>query len=38
MGHLLFWILHIAAILFGFVWLVFTIPMHLIYSAIRSKK
>ena len=32
MGHLLFWILHIAAIIFGIVGLIVTIPLHLIYS------
>ena len=33
MGHLLFWILHFFAFMFGFVLLVVTIPLHLIYSA-----
>ena len=32
MGHFLFWILHIAALLFGIVGLIVTIPLHLIYS------
>jgi hypothetical protein len=37
MGHLLFIILHILALLFGFVGLILTIPLHLIYSAIDKK-
>lgn len=36
MGHLIFIILHIMAVLFGFVFLFITIPAHLIYSAIKS--
>ena len=38
MGHLLFLVLHVAAVLFGFVLLVVTIPSHLIYAAIKSNK
>jgi len=37
MGHLIFILLHIAAILFGFVFLFFTIPLHLIYAVMRRK-
>ena len=38
MGHLLFIILHIVAILFGVVWLIVTIPLHLIYGAVSGRK
>jgi len=38
MGHFLFTIIHIACILFGLIGLVVSIPLHLIYSAIRKKK
>lgn len=38
MGHLIFIILHIIALIFGFVFLIVTIPAHLIYAAIGSKK
>jgi hypothetical protein len=38
MGHLVFLILHIAAFLFGCVFLFLTIPLHCIYSAISNKK
>ena len=34
--HLIFIILHIVAICFGFVFLIITIPTHAIYSAITS--
>ena len=37
MGHLLFIILHVIAILFGFVFLIITIPLHLIYAAVGKK-
>lgn len=33
MGHLIFWLLHIAAVIFGFWALVVTVPLHLIYSS-----
>ncbi len=33
----MFWILHILAILFGFVFLFVTIPAHLIYIAISKR-
>ena len=32
MGHFLFWILHVSAIIFGVVGLIVTIPLHLIYG------
>jgi hypothetical protein len=38
MGHLLFFILHFAAVAFGFVFLFITIPAHLIYSALKGRK
>jgi len=39
MGHLLFTILHVMAILFtGFIFLMATIPLHLIYSAVKGNK
>jgi len=37
-GHLLFVLLHLLALVFGVFWLVFTIPLHLIYGAISSRK
>ena len=37
MGHFIFIILHLIAILFGFVFLFITIPLHLIYAVQRSK-
>ena len=37
MGHLLFIILHVIATLFGFVFLIITIPLHLIYAAVGKK-
>lgn len=36
MGHLVFIILHIISVLFGFVFLIVTIPAHLIYGAVVS--
>ena len=39
MANLFFIILHICAVLFGVVWLVFTVPFHLIYlNSKKSKK
>ena len=38
MGHLLFCVLHIFAILLGFVFLFVTIPAHIIYSAVNKRK
>lgn len=38
MGHLLFCILHLAALLFGVVGLFITIPLHLIYAALNKKR
>jgi len=37
MGHFIFWLLHLAAIVFGFVFLFITVPLHLIYMA-RHKR
>jgi predicted amidophosphoribosyltransferase len=36
-GHLLFLILHVCALLFGMLALLVTIPLHLIYAVVRSK-
>ncbi|WP_083777260.1 double zinc ribbon domain-containing protein [Desulfohalobium retbaense] len=33
MGHFIFIMLHLIAVLFGFVFLIITIPLHLIYSS-----
>jgi hypothetical protein len=38
MGHLVFFVLDLIALLAGFVFLFITIPAHLIYAAIRSRK
>lgn len=38
MGHLIFVILHATALLFGAVLLFLTIPAHLVYAAVRTKK
>jgi len=38
MGHLIFCILHLIALIFGFVGLFLTIPLHLIYSAANRPK
>lgn len=38
MGHLIFIILHIVALIFGAFLLLITIPAHLIYAAVESKK
>ena len=37
MGHVLFIIIHILALLFGIVGLIITIPLHLIYSRMGGK-
>ncbi len=37
MGHLTFIILHIFAVLFGFVLLFITIPLHIIYISMHRK-
>ena len=37
MGNLIFFILHLVALIFGVVFLFVTIPLHLIYLAIMSK-
>lgn len=36
-GHLVFLFLHLMAILFGFVWLIITIPLHLIFTVVEMK-
>lgn len=38
MGNLVFIFLHIMAVIFGFVFLFITVPAHLIYLAVSSKK
>lgn len=38
MGQLIFLVLHLAALMFGAVWLVVTIPLHLIYNAVRGNR
>lgn len=38
MGHAIFLGLHFLAIVLGFVFLFVTIPLHLIYTAIRSNR
>jgi len=38
MGHIVFIILHIMAIIFGFWLLIITIPTHLIYGVVSSGK
>lgn len=38
MGHLMFLFLHLVAVFCGFVLLFVTIPLHLVYTAIRSSK
>jgi len=37
MGHFIFIVLHFIAILFGFVFLFITIPLHLIYAVQQGK-
>jgi hypothetical protein len=37
MGHVIFVFLHLIAIMFGFIGLFLTIPLHLIYSAASKK-
>jgi hypothetical protein len=38
LGHLIFLALHLAAIMFGLVGLVLTIPLHLIYTSASRPK
>ena len=39
MGHFLFILLHIIAMVFtGFIFLMATIPLHLIYTAVKGNK
>lgn len=37
MGHFIFCLLHLTAILFGFVGLIITVPLHIIYAAMKKK-
>lgn len=37
MGNAIFIILHVIAVLFGFWMLIITIPLHLIYVAVKGK-
>ena len=36
MGHFIFVILHFMVVLFGVVGLVITVPLHIIYSAVKK--
>ncbi len=38
MGHAMFCILHFLAFLFGFIGLLVTIPLHIIYSVMLNNK
>ena len=38
LGHVIFFCLHLLAVLFGLVGLIITIPLHLIFAAIVSGK
>ena len=38
MGHILFCMLHLMALLFGVVGLFITIPLHLIYAAMKKRR
>jgi len=38
MGHIIFFLLHGVAVLLGLWLLIFTVPLHLIYSAIRANR
>tara|TARA_X000000368_G_C22506151_1_gene482826 strand:- start:24 stop:368 length:345 start_codon:yes stop_codon:yes gene_type:complete len=39
MGHLVFWLIHIVLIgLSAFVFLILTIPLHILYASSRSKQ
>ena len=37
MGHFIFCIFHLLALLFGVVGLIITVPLHLIYSAVKGR-
>jgi hypothetical protein len=37
MGHLVFLVLHVAALMFGMAFLMLTIPLHLIYSLVATR-
>ena len=36
MGHFIFCILHLLAVLFGLFGLIITIPLHIIYTAVKK--
>lgn len=38
MGHLIFFVFHLVALLYGWGFLLLTVPLHLIYAAIRSNR
>lgn len=38
MGHALFWLLHLGAVVLGMWALIVTIPLHLIYTAVRPRR
>ena len=38
MGHIIFCILHFACFIFGFIGLIITIPLHIIYCAVKANK
>ncbi len=38
MGHLIFLLLHLVAVIFGLWLLALTLPLHLIYSAVRANR
>lgn len=38
MGHIIFFLLHGVAVLLGLWLLIFTVPLHLIYSAVRANR
>lgn len=38
MGHFIFIVLHVVAVLFAIPLLVLTVPMHLIYGAAKDKR
>lgn len=37
MGHLIFCIFHLLALLFGAVGLFLTVPLHIIYAAVKGR-
>lgn len=38
LGHLIFMFLHLIAIMFGFVFLIVTVPGHLLFAAVTQKQ